>query len=137
MPKTTFPGVPSAGVTGGRPPVWGDRRSAVIDGAGFIGSHFVHNLLADPAVESVAVYDNFSSGSEAPLKDVMNDARLLIVRGDVGDLENLKPAIVRLNPDRIRNPGWANAWNSGQALERSKLAMVGEVLAEGVGAVRL
>ncbi len=85
---------------------WGDRRFAVIGGAGFIGSHFVHNLLSDAAVESVTVYDNFSSGSEAHLKGVLDDARLLIVRGDVRDLENLKPAIAGFrnnHPSRIQS----------------------------------
>ncbi len=93
MPKTPFPVLPSSGVTGGNLSVWGDKRFAVVGGAGFIGSHFVQNLLTDSAVESVTVYDNFSSGSEAHLKDVLGDARLLIVRGDVRDLESLKPAI--------------------------------------------
>jgi UDP-glucose 4-epimerase len=93
MPRTTVPAIHSPGVTGASLSGWGDRRFAVIGGAGFIGSHFVHSLLADPAVESVTVYDNFSSGSEMHLKDVRDDARLLVVRGDVRDLENLKPAI--------------------------------------------
>jgi hypothetical protein len=45
--------------------------------------------------------------------------------------------IVRLNSGRIRDLGWANSWNSGEALERSMRAMVAEVLSEGVGAVTL
>ena len=66
------------------------------------------------------------------------DPRLVITtytggdRGWKGDVP-----IVRLNSDRIRDLGWTNSCNSGQALERSMRAMFEEVLPEGVGAVRL
>jgi UDP-glucose 4-epimerase len=64
------------------------RRFAVLGGAGNIGSHFVEHLLGRGA-EQVTVYDNFSSGRRWHLADVVDDPRLRIEVGDVGDLEHL------------------------------------------------
>jgi UDP-glucose 4-epimerase len=68
------------------------RRTCVVGGAGFIGSHFVARLLSDPATEQVTVFDNFSSGREWHLEAVREDPRLTVVRGDVGDLPALTEA---------------------------------------------
>ena len=38
------------------------RTFLVTGGAGFIGSHLIDVLLADPAVKAIHVPDNFSSG---------------------------------------------------------------------------
>ena len=38
------------------------ERWFVVGGAGFIGSHFVDRLLADPEVGQVTIYDNYASG---------------------------------------------------------------------------
>jgi len=64
-------------------------RTCIVGGAGFIGSHFVDRLLADEAVEAVAVYDNFSSGRHWHLEDHVDDDRLRVVEGDVRDLDTL------------------------------------------------
>jgi len=65
----------------------------VVGGAGFIGSHFVDRLLADPATTRVTVYDNFSSGRDWHLAAHADDRRLAVVRGDVGDLDALTAAM--------------------------------------------
>jgi UDP-glucose 4-epimerase len=61
----------------------------IVGGAGFIGSHFTDYLLADPATQGVTLYDNFSSGREWHYAHHAGDARLRVVRGEVGDLETL------------------------------------------------
>ena len=58
-------------------------------GAGFIGSHFVDRLLDEASIESVTVFDNFSSGREWHLDRHAGNDRLRIVRGDVSDLDSL------------------------------------------------
>jgi UDP-glucose 4-epimerase len=68
-------------------------RCAVVGGAGFIGSHFVDRLLAGPGVELVTVYDNFGSGRDWHLGHHATDARLRVVRADVGDLDALTRAV--------------------------------------------
>ncbi len=127
---------------------WRERRFAVVGGAGFIGSHFVHDLLADPAVESVTVYDNFSSGSEAHLEEALGDDRLLVVRGDVGDVDDLKIAIqgcetiihLASNPDIAKaatDPTvdfWEGTYLTLNVVEAMRLANVKRILyASGSG----
>jgi UDP-glucose 4-epimerase len=63
----------------------GGARILITGGAGFVGSHFVRDLLAAGA--SVTVYDNFSTGSEENLEGVEGD--LKIVRGDILDYDAL------------------------------------------------
>ena len=69
-------------------------RFIVVGGAGFIGSHFVDRLLSEGGVARVTVYDNFTSGREWHLSGHAHDARLSIVRADVGDLDALSCAMV-------------------------------------------
>ncbi len=61
------------------------ERFFLVGGAGFIGSHFVDRLLADPEVPAVTVYDNFSSGRAWHLELHAGDERLQVVEGDVKD----------------------------------------------------
>ena len=68
-------------------------RFIVVGGAGFIGSHFVDRLMADRAVELVTVYDNFTSGRDWHVDGHRHDARLRVVRGEVGDLAALTAAM--------------------------------------------
>jgi nucleoside-diphosphate-sugar epimerase len=65
-----------------------DSRVAVIGGAGFIGSHVVEQLLDRP-VGSVVVLDNFVRGSRANLEGKIDDLRLTVVDGSIGDPELL------------------------------------------------
>ena len=48
----------------------------VTGGAGFIGSHLIDKLLADPTVGEVRVLDNFSSGRREHLAHHQNNAKL-------------------------------------------------------------
>ncbi len=68
-------------------------RVMVVGGAGFIGSHLVTALLADPSTERVTVFDNFSSGRAWHLQEHRDDDRLAVVTGDVGDLDQLGAAM--------------------------------------------
>ena len=85
-------------------------RFFLVGGAGFIGSHFVDRLLADPEVEAVTVYDNFSSGRRWHLETHDEDERLQVVEADVKDYGALTGAmrghdvVVHLasNPDIAR-----------------------------------
>jgi UDP-glucose 4-epimerase len=65
----------------------------VSGGAGFIGSHLLQRLLADPSLQRVVVYDNFSSGRESHLAGFEGDARLQVVRGDLTAKEGLAEAM--------------------------------------------
>jgi UDP-glucose 4-epimerase len=61
-------------------------RSFIAGGAGFIGSHLVHQLLQRPDSQ-VVVFDNLSSGAEAYLADLPDEGRLELVVGDLQDAE--------------------------------------------------
>lgn len=63
----------------------GAERFFIVGGAGFVGSHFVDRLLAEPEVPTVTVFDNFSSGREWHYAHHRDDRRLTVVRGDVKD----------------------------------------------------
>ena len=69
------------------------RRYFLAGGAGFIGSHLADALLADPEVETVTLYDNFSSGREWHYEVHHGDYRLRVLRADVRDLHTLTEAI--------------------------------------------
>lgn len=68
-------------------------RFFIVGGAGFIGSHFSDQLLANPGVQSVTVYDNLSSGREWHFRRHLADPRFRFVKGDVKDLQTLKAAM--------------------------------------------
>jgi UDP-glucose 4-epimerase len=82
----------------------------IAGGAGFIGSHFVDRLLAEPEVSRVTIFDNMSSGREWHFARHLHDDRFAFVRGDVKDLDALTSAmrghetVVHLasNPDIAR-----------------------------------
>jgi UDP-glucose 4-epimerase len=65
----------------------------IAGGAGFIGSHFVDRLLADPQVERVTVFDNMSSGREWHFASHLGNGRFAFVRGNVEDLDALTAAM--------------------------------------------
>ena len=56
-------------------------RWFIVGGAGFIGSHFTDRLLAEPGVEAVTLYDNFTSGRHWHYDQHAADPRLQIVEG--------------------------------------------------------
>jgi dTDP-glucose 4,6-dehydratase len=60
----------------------------VTGGAGFIGSNFVLDWLANPQAESVINLDKLTyAGNLANLKNLENDSRHVFVKGDIGDRE--------------------------------------------------
>lgn len=86
------------------------RKFLIVGGAGFIGSHFVHALLAESPNREVTIFDNFSSGREWHYEEHANDGRLKVIVGDVSDLRVLcdamegHHAVIHLasNPDIAR-----------------------------------
>ncbi len=87
------------------------RAFLVVGGAGFIGSHFVDHLLANPGLaHRVTIYDNFSSGRSWHYEQHFSDKRLAVVHADAADLPRLSAAmaghdvIIHLasNPDIAR-----------------------------------
>lgn len=68
-------------------------KYVVAGGAGFIGSHVTKRLMREEPEAEVYVYDNFSSGSEKHLEEILNEKRLHIIRGDLKDLEQLTEAM--------------------------------------------
>ena len=69
------------------------KNICVCGGAGFIGSSLVRRLLKTDGVESVVVYDNFSSGSLAHLAELAGDNRLLVVNEEIADISKLVKAM--------------------------------------------
>ena len=59
-------------------------RIAVIGGAGFIGSHIVDQLLAEP-VREVIIVDNLIRGTRANLAAALGDPRVRLVEGSITD----------------------------------------------------
>jgi len=74
------------------------KRYFIVGGAGFIGSHFTDRLLSATEiaglpstveVESVTLFDNFSSGRDWHFGHHNKDKRFRVVRGEVSDLSLL------------------------------------------------
>jgi UDP-glucose 4-epimerase len=68
-------------------------RYFIVGGAGFIGGHFSDYLLDQPSVESVTVYDNFSSGREWHIAAHNGDSRFEVIREDVRNIDALTSAM--------------------------------------------
>ena len=106
----------------------------VTGGAGFIGSSIVRKLLSDG--QSVRVLDDFSSGKEENLSDIINDIEL--IRGDIRDNSTVKNAVNKIDyvlhqaaiasvPRSVEDPVTSNAVNIDGTLlilEASKQAGV-------------
>lgn len=123
-------------------------RYAVVGGAGFIGGHAVDRLLARPDIEKVTIYDNYSSGRESHHARHVEDPRLVVVRGDVKNLETLTEALrghdtvmhLASNPDIARaatEPDidfWEGTFLTNQVVEAMRRAEVPMLLyASGSG----
>jgi UDP-glucose 4-epimerase len=63
----------------------------VTGGAGFIGSHLVDSLLANPATKEVRILDNFSSGRREHLVHHAKDSRLKVHKLDLLDFKKAAP----------------------------------------------
>jgi UDP-glucose 4-epimerase len=61
-----------------------DARILVIGGAGFVGSHIVDQLLAEP-VREIVVLDNFVRGTRKNLENAVRDPRVRVVDGSITD----------------------------------------------------
>jgi len=114
----------------------------VSGGAGFIGSHIVQRLLLTEYVESVVVYDNFTSGSMEHLKPVQSNPKLKIVEGDIKHLGMLTHAMTgadlvihfAANPDiakAVKQPDidfWEGTYLTQNILEAMRVNSVPEIL---------
>jgi UDP-glucose 4-epimerase len=69
------------------------KRFFIVGGAGFIGSHFCDHLLGPGGAAAVTLYDNLSSGRPWHYAHHAGDARLAVVRGEVGDTAALAAAM--------------------------------------------
>jgi len=65
----------------------------IAGGAGFIGSHVAHRILKDTACERLIIYDNFTSGKDWHIADIVDDPKVTVVRADIKDLERLVKAM--------------------------------------------
>ncbi len=75
----------------------------VTGGAGFIGSNFVRLLLAGE-IDRVVVLDKLTyAGSLDTLADVIEDERLVFVRGDIADRSVVTDLMTRHEPDAVVN----------------------------------
>lgn len=68
------------------------KRIVVIGGAGFVGSHLVDQLIAEP-VEEIVVLDNFVRGKRENLREALKDPRVRLVEGSITDVALLKKTI--------------------------------------------
>ena len=76
-----------------------DTHVLVTGGAGFIGSHLVDGLLADPGVQ-VTVLDALTyAGSLENLAVHVDHPRFRFVRGDVADPQAVRPLVAEV--DRV------------------------------------
>ena len=69
------------------------RRVFIVGGAGFIGGHLTDHILADPGVEAVTLYDNYTSGRAWHHVQHQSDPRFAAVVGDVKDGSRLARAM--------------------------------------------
>ena len=65
------------------------KRVLVIGGAGFVGSHVVDQLTAEP-VSEILVLDDFVRGTRRNLSDAARDGRVRIVEGTIRDTDLLR-----------------------------------------------
>jgi UDP-glucose 4-epimerase len=136
-----------AGLSGSGPskgedssPAW--RNVFISGGAGFIGSHLVRSLVADPKVERVVIFDNFSSGQRSYLGEAGADPRVKIVQADLKELSDVTAAMagcdtvfhLAANPDiakAVTEPPidfWEGTYLTQNVLEAMRLNGVRKIL---------
>ena len=69
-----------------------DSKVLVVGGAGFVGSHIVDQLLAEP-VREIVVLDNLVRGSRENLSSALRDERVKLLEGSIEDRELLREAM--------------------------------------------
>jgi UDP-glucose 4-epimerase len=99
-------------------------RVLVTGGAGLIGSHIVDQLIQQPEVTDIVIFDNFVRGRRENLACALNDPRVRIVEGDIRDQKHL--AEVMPGIDLVFHQA---AIRITQCAEEPRLAM--EVMATG------
>lgn len=81
----------------------GMERILVTGGAGFIGSNFIHHILAQDDGPSVVNLDKLTyAGNLANLKDIEDNPRYRFVKGDIADTKAVD-AVVKDGVDAIVN----------------------------------
>ena len=73
-----------------------DKRIAVIGGAGFIGSHIVDQLIAEP-VREIIIVDNFVRGTRANIERALTDPRVTLVEGSITDRALMDKVLARVD----------------------------------------
>ena len=61
----------------------------IVGGAGFIGSHVARRLIKEETDAHVYIYDNFSSGHDYHLQEILNNKRFHIINGDIKNFDFL------------------------------------------------
>jgi dTDP-glucose 4,6-dehydratase len=66
----------------------------VTGGAGFIGSNFIHYILANHPEDQIVNFDKLTyAGNLDNLKDIEGDARYTFFKGDIGDAKAVEAAV--------------------------------------------
>jgi UDP-glucose 4-epimerase len=115
-------------------------RSFIAGGAGFIGSHVVHELIRRG--HEVVVYDNLVSGDRSYLEDVADDSRLRFVVADLKDPDEVVAAmegcdevyLFAANPDialAVEEPGidfWQGTFLTHNVIEAARITGAGRII---------
>ena len=83
-------------------PVFNPRCVLVTGGAGFIGSNFVHTVLAEQAEVKLITLDKLTyAGNLANLKSLQGNPRHVFVRGDIVDAELVTRLLAEHRPQAV------------------------------------
>ena len=69
------------------------KKYFIAGGAGFIGSHLCRKIFNEDKDSSITVYDNFSSGKNWHLEEIIDNKNLKIVKADIKDIDTLTESI--------------------------------------------